>query len=188
MRLPEKLTDIDGKAFHRISEFFSRFSLDGDNPVRYYEFDSATDLEEHLANQLGELIAEWNGGALKAAPHRPPRPLRGGDPRDAPPSAGHGRRGARGARGRGGGAGRRRRRGERRDRGPEFERRMEVGKAYEVSFLSIEIVETHQIAEARTTRAEGVDDPLPLVPQAGPDHRRGLRRRDLLLERAPAAW
>lgn len=134
MRLPENLTDIDGKAFHRVSEFFSRFSLDGENPVRYYEFDSATDLEEHLASQLAELIREWNGGDLAPAAKAPT---------ETAPAAAAPEEAARPA-------------AETPPEETEFERRMEVGKAYEVSFLSIEIVETEQITEARKTRREDV--------------------------------
>ncbi len=151
MRLPEKLTDINGKAFHRISEFFSRFSLDGENPIRYYEFDSATDLEEHLANQLAKLIEEWNGGALvapsEAAPaERATAPAAVAAP--AAPAAAAAAPAAPVAEAAPATA--------ETTPGTEFERRMEVGSAYEVSFLSIEIVETDQIAEARKTRAEGV--------------------------------
>ena len=124
MRLPEKLTDIDGKAFDRITQFFSRFALGGKNPVPYTEFRSTTDLEEQLASRLTEALREVGGGtgqppaAAASAPAQAPTPA---------PDA------------------------------PEFEKRMQPGKAYEVSFLSIEITETEHVAAARRTNQAGVD-------------------------------
>ena len=115
MRLPEKLTEIDGKAFDRINRFFSRFTMGGENPVPYYEFHSTTDLEEHLAARLaGKLQAL--GGQVSAAPieESTPEAEKAEDP--AEPQA-------------------------------EFERKMEPGKAYEVSFLSIEVGEDEALAK-----------------------------------------
>jgi len=145
MRLPEKLTDIDGRAFDRVSRFFSRFSIDAENPVRYYEFDSATDLEEHLAVRFVELIAGLGGASSKPAPApaaapESSRPAAASAPvAPAAPAA----PAAAGA--------------EEAEPEPQFERKMEPGKAYEVSFLSIEIVETEQIAQAKESRGPEVE-------------------------------
>ena len=104
MRLPEKLTDINGRAFDRIGRFFARFAIGGRNPVPYYEFDSATDLEEYLvtrfASHLAPLLAQ---AAAEPEPVAEPEPAPTVEPTT------------------------------------EFERKMQAGKAYEVSFLSIEI-------------------------------------------------
>lgn len=160
MRLPEKLTDIDGRSLDRVHRFFSRFSLEGLNPVRYYEFDSTTDLEEHLAGRLATLIDQLDEpsstGASPAAESGPlePRPLETQPAESQPmqsqpaeaqlaetqsaqsqqvesPRAGDSAQVA----------------------GSEFERKMEPGKAYEVSFLSIEVVRSDQVLEAEKTRA-----------------------------------
>ena len=128
MRLPEKLTDIDGRAFDRITKFFSRFTLGGDNPAAYSEFSSATDLEEQLAIELKAVVDQLVRPAAAA-----PRPDRRGPERAAEPAAAVGRPTA------------------------EFEKRMQPGKAYEVSFLSIEIVETPQIAALQERDQEGVE-------------------------------
>ena len=121
MRLPEKLTEIDGLAFDRVQRFFGRFTLGGDNSVRYSEFSSATDLEEQLASQLSLIQKQLGGPAAPAE-----------TPVVRPPA-----------------------RTEKRVR-PEFEKRMQPGKAYEVSFLSIEIIETRRIAAARQEDRQGV--------------------------------
>ena len=123
MRLPEKLTDINGKAFDRVAQFFSRFSLGGQNPVPYSEFRSATDLEEQLASRLSEILQKVGGGK-KTTPEQPTTAAVRPEPAaDA----------------------------------PEFEKRMQPGKAYEVSFLSIEIIETESIAAAAKTQTENVE-------------------------------
>lgn len=135
MRLPDKLTDIDGRAFHRITAFFSRFSLDGDNPVNYYEFDSATDLEEHLVNELGGLVENLRGPTPEAEPETPAGGAEAQEEEEIEvslPSE------------------------EETETATEFERRMEVCKAYEVSFLSIEITESEQITAARDDNPDGV--------------------------------
>lgn len=158
MRLPEKLTDINGRALDRVHRFFSRFSIDGANPVAYYEFDSATDLEEYLATRLGRLLeglgvtqqAGDNGRGQAAAPTIASPTAVPPPPRATPPAAtgvavhpsavsaqppaavapaaqtvppSEAPAGPAAAL-----------------PGPEFERKMQPGKAYEVSFLSIEIV------------------------------------------------
>ena len=122
MRLPEKLTDINGKAFDRVSQFFSRFTLGGQNPVPYSEFRSATDLEEQLASRLAEILGRVGGGERRPTP-QPAVPAQ----REPAPDA------------------------------PEFEKRMQPGKAYEVSFLSIEVIETSAITAAAETRQEEVE-------------------------------
>ncbi len=127
MRLPEKLTDIDGKAFDRITQFFSRFSLGGENSVCYSEFSSTTDLEEQLASELAR-IQKRLAGRQSEQP---------ATPAEAPAQA------SAAAAARGG-------------KTPEFEKRMQPGKAYEVSFLSIEIIETRKIATTRHADARGV--------------------------------
>ncbi len=124
MRLPEKLTDINGKAFDRITQFFSRFHLGGSNSVAYSEFSSATDLEEQLASQLAEIQHRLEGSPRKAAAAEP-------EATAATAEAPAGR--------------------------TEFEKRMQPGKAYEVSFLSIEVIETKRIKEARVADPGGVD-------------------------------
>ncbi|MEE8525712.1 MAG: hypothetical protein V3T72_17380, partial [Thermoanaerobaculia bacterium] len=129
MRLPDKLTDIDGKAFHRVNQFFSRFSLEAENPVSYYEFDTATDLEEHLASQLSPMVQL--GAEAAPAPESQAAPA----PAEPPPAAV----------------------ATEPEATSEFERKMEVGQAYEVSFLSIEVVESDAIAQARETRPQDVD-------------------------------
>ncbi len=129
MRLPEKLTDIDGKAFDRITQFFSRFHLGGSNSVSYSEFSSATDLEEQLASQLGEIQQRFEGDKRAAAPKQREAPATAAAAATAAPAAAR----------------------------AEFEKRMQPGKAYEVSFLSIEVIETKRIAEARTTDPGGVE-------------------------------
>ena len=50
MRLPDKLTDIDGRAFDRVSRYFGRFGLQQENPVRYayYLTDAGRELEDTL--------------------------------------------------------------------------------------------------------------------------------------------
>lgn len=121
MRLPEKLTDIDGKAFDRVSQFFARFTLGGQNPVPYSEFRSATDLEEQLASRLSAVLEQLDGGAKKG-----PEAAR---PQAAPAVT----------------------------TGTEFEKRMQPGKAYEVSFLSIEIAETESITQARAANPAGIE-------------------------------
>ncbi len=122
MRLPEKLTDINGRAFERITQFFARFTLGGENAVCYSEFSSATDLEEQLASQLSRIQKRLAGDQAAA-----PAPAKAA-PAQAAAAAGS----------------------------AEFEKRMQAGKAYEVSFLSIEIIETRQIAAARQTDAQGI--------------------------------
>lgn len=124
MRLPEKLTDIDGRAFDRITRFFSRFSIGAENPVPYYEFSSATDLEEHLANQLGDLIRGLGGEASKEdiPAEQAAAPAEAVSEREL----------------------------------AEFERKMEAGKAYEVSFLSIEIQKDEAIQAAERAEPEKV--------------------------------
>ena len=124
MRLPEKLTDINGKAFDRITQFFSRFTLGGENSVCYSEFSSATDFEEQLASQLSRIQKKAGGGkpATQAAAQQQPAPVAT----------------------------------EHSEGTPEFEKRMQTGKAYEVSFLSIEIIETRKIAAARQSDPDGV--------------------------------
>ncbi|MEM7350653.1 MAG: hypothetical protein AAF657_07590 [Acidobacteriota bacterium] len=123
MRLPEKLTDINGKAFDRVSQFFSRFSLGGQNPVPYSEFSSATDLEEQLASRLGEILGKLRGSKKAAAPPQAAAKVQRQPAADA----------------------------------PEFEKRMQPGKAYEVSFLSIEIINDPAIAAAAKQRPEDVE-------------------------------
>ena len=151
MRLPEKLTDIDGRALDRVQRFFSRFRIDGANPVTYYEFDSATDLEEYLATRLGLLLKELGvepprpaaapvlrtvaeevaptapspaEASAKVSVHPSSAPLTASavGAETVPPSAPVALPSEAAA------------------PGPEFERKMQPGKAYEVSFLSIEIV------------------------------------------------
>ncbi len=137
MRLPEKLTDINGKAFDRVSQFFSRFTLGGKNLVCYSEFNSATDLEEQLASRLSEIQKR-----LAPAP-APTRPEAG--------RAGTVKRAEAGA------VKRTEAEAEEPPAGTaEFEKRMQPGKAYEVSFLSIEVVETSTIAAAREIDPDGV--------------------------------
>jgi hypothetical protein len=133
MRLPDKLTDIDGKAFHRVNQYFSRFSLDAANPVSYYEFDTATDLEEHLASQLSAIVQPAAEEAAKPAPPAPAAAVKPA-PKAVPAAAAEPEVG-----------------------GAEFERKMVVGQAYEVSFLSIEIVETEPITQARAKRPRDVE-------------------------------
>ncbi len=125
MRLPEKLTDINGKAFDRVSQFFSRFSLGGENPVPYSEFRSATDLEEQLATRLSEILAKI-GGRDKPAAASPSAAV---VPSESSATS----------------------------KTPEFEKRMQPGKAYEVSFLSIEIFETEAIKAARQADSAAVE-------------------------------
>ncbi len=125
MRLPEKLTDIDGLAFDRVQRFFSRFTLGGDNAVCYSEFNSATDLEEQLASQLSQIQKRFGGAKPAKAPSV--RQASGEPSGEAEQPVTR-----------------------------EFEKRMQPGKAYEVSFLSIEIVETADISAARTSDPEGV--------------------------------
>ncbi|MEM7586120.1 MAG: hypothetical protein AAF560_22205 [Acidobacteriota bacterium] len=143
MRLPEKLTDIDGKSFDRVSQFFSHFTLTGNNPVPYSEFRSATDLEEQLASRLTELQQELAGGRAAASTPAPAssraeeRPARERSAEARPAET---------------------RPAEERPAGTaEFEKRMQPGKAYEVSFLSIEIEETQQIAQAQSATPAGID-------------------------------
>ncbi len=139
MRLPEKLTDIDGRALDRVHRFFSRFSLQGQNPVHYYEFDSTTDLEEHLAGRLAAVIDrvddDGDAGQQTPAPVSPTPAAattvaEASAAPSAQPSAGPPSEGSR----------------------TEFEQKMEPGKAYEVSFLSIEVVRSEQILEAERAR------------------------------------
>ncbi len=179
MRLPDKLTDINGKAFDRVSQFFSRFTLGGKNSVAYSEFSSTTDLEEQLASQLTEILKRVDGAhgapasadaaAAWASPAEPLQagPLQAGPPRAGPPQAGPPRAGppqagtaqapqtavlpgpaapSRAAAAEG-----------RAPPGTEFEKRMQPGKAYEVSFLSIEIIENQKIAAARETHPQDVE-------------------------------
>ncbi len=147
MRLPEKLSEIDGRRFHRIGEYFSRFELGGTNPVRYYEFDSATDLEEHLRHELHGALQRLDSTARPSAPSAPavaeitpsaPAVAETTPSAPAAPAAAEttSRETAELA---------------------EFERRMEPGKAYEVSFLAIEIVETEQIALVAKQSPRGIE-------------------------------
>ena len=157
MRLPEKLTDIDGRAFDRISRFFSRFSIGAENPVHYYEFDSATDLEEHLAIELASRIKQLAGNQAPAAQTPSETTPSETAPNAAAPNAAAPNATAPNA------------------AAPnattasgspaeadgnrvlaEFERKMETGKAYEVSFLSIEIHRSEAIQEAEKSQPEKV--------------------------------
>ncbi len=137
MRLPEKLTDINGKAFDRVSQFFSRFTVGGKNSVCYSEFSSATDLEEQLASRLSEIQKRLDIGSQAPAPP------------GALPKVDRGSAGERGGE-------RAEEHVEERTGSAEFEKRMQPGKAYEVSFLSVEVVETRTIVAARQTDPEGV--------------------------------
>ncbi len=130
MRLPDKLTEIDGKAFHRVNQFFSRFSLEAQNAVSYYEFDTATDLEEHLASQLSAMMQP------AAEKQEPPVAKVEAEVKAPPPPAKASASGEASA---------------------EFERKMEPGQAYEVSFLSIEIVENGTITQARQARPQDLE-------------------------------
>ncbi|MCP3962008.1 MAG: hypothetical protein GY719_29550 [bacterium] len=143
MRLPEKLTDINGKAFDRITRYFSRFHLGDNNPATYSEFNSSTDLEEQLASRLSAIQQSLEGaradtGAVEEpigatetaktpAPAAAPPAEKPASETPAEPTM------------------------------AEFEKRMQPGKAYEVSFLSIEIVETPQIAKLAKQNPQGVE-------------------------------
>ncbi len=193
MRLPEKLTDINGRALDRVHQFFSRFSIDGGNPVAYYEFDSATDLEEYLATRLGRLFQglgapprPGTGGEAptvvagpQGRPSSPPSsPPPSSPPPSSPPVAGPQGTPSPSPTPQSPAA------GVTVDRdtkapgaravptpvaetvppsaspasvsapptGPEFERKMQPGKAYEVSFLSIEIVLEEPLQQAAKSR------------------------------------
>ncbi len=136
MRLPEKLTDINGKAFDRVSQFFSPFSLTATNPVPYSEFRSSTDLEEQLASRLSEFLQKLNGGTKTAGGAAPDRVAETSKPQPTPAVKSAPSQSADAA---------------------EFEKRMQPGKAYEVSFLSIELAESEQIAKARETSSAGIE-------------------------------
>lgn len=120
MRLPEKLTDINGRAFDRIGRFFARFAIGGRNPVPYYEFDSATDLEEYLATRFADFLAPVLAkAAAEPEPVEEPAPVPAVEPTT------------------------------------EFERKMQAGKAYEVSFLSIEIASSGPLGAAAVANPGG---------------------------------
>lgn len=147
MRLPEKLTQIDGRALDRVHRFFSRFSLDGGNPVPYYEFNSATDLEEYLATRLTRLLS----GQTTDKPAQPAAQAQ--PPVQAPTAAVAGRSTgtvkaipANGAPATAAAS----------PSAAEFERKMQPGKAYEVSFLSIEIVLDDELKAAQGKRPQDV--------------------------------
>ena len=158
MRLPNKLTDINGRAFDRVSRFFSRFRIDGDNPVVYYEFDSSTDLEEYLATRLTRLLDEQGTGggtattaapapaapapavapvatvaAAAPAPAAVPQAAPAASPSAAPAAPTTAT-----------------------TETAEFERKMQPGKAYEVSFLSIEIVRDDTMRQGEADKPDAV--------------------------------
>ena len=122
MRLPEKLSDINGRAFDRIARFFARFAIGGRNPVPYYEFDSATDLEEYLATRITPVVEPLL--ALPASEPATPEPTTSPAPSAEPTT--------------------------------EFERKMQAGKAYEVSFLGIEIARDEILDAAAKQNPAGV--------------------------------
>ena len=123
--LPEKLTDIDGKAFDRISQFFcAAFTLTGENlgaatpssaprPISKSSWRASLSADPEAAGGKPRRATVGLGGAEGGrARNRPSRrmPDLPATPRVSRPIA-----------------------------TAEFEKRMQPGKAYEVSFLSIEI-------------------------------------------------
>lgn len=148
MRMPEKLTEINGRALDRVHRFFSPFSINGKNPVAYYEFDSSTDLEEYLATRLTRLQAPQSGAGAtsRASSARPqssvtpssdaamrPAAASGSEQRVAPSKASQ---------------------QQAKTTGAEFERKMQPGKAYEVSFLSIEVVCDEELLAVQAERPQ----------------------------------
>lgn len=134
MRLPDRLTDINGKAFDRVSQFFSRFALDGDNPAQYYEFDTATDLEEYLVEHLNGRLRKVVGLGTDTLPAVESSAAAAQAAADTPAAA----------------------TADVDDGASEFERKMQEGKAYEVSFLSLEIAREDAVVEAERDNPQAV--------------------------------
>ncbi|MCP4658605.1 MAG: hypothetical protein GY856_24610 [bacterium] len=127
-RLPEQLSDISGDQFAHIDQFFSRFQAEDKCVGRYGEFTIDADLEERLESDLTRIIQSIRESQAVGLSTPASRRAK------PPPRPDTETRPL-----------------------AEFEKKMQTGKAYEVSFLSLEIAGFSEIVQQFVKQQPDVD-------------------------------